>query len=226
MMASLDSVKAVIFDADGTLVDSEEMGLDVLHELANKEGAKLSRVECNHLFRGIRMAEVTRKIASLLPHSNATFETEFTARVRAATLARMQQSLSALPGAHALLKALQVPFCVATNGPREKVEMTMELTGLRPMLRERIFTAYEVGSFKPEPGLFLHAAAALQTAPQHCAVVEDSIAGIQAGLAAGMQVFSLHPPAGLPSDWSEKITTIRDLPDLHQKLQHLCSVAA
>jgi len=219
----IEYLQAVIFDADGTLVDSEELGLDVLCELANAEGASISRTECNLLFRGIRMAEVTHKIASMLPHGNTDFEAEFTARVRAATLVRMQAGLDALPGALALLQALKVPFCVATNGPREKVEMTLQRTGLRPMLQDRIYTAYEVGSFKPEPGLFLHAAAQLQTAPQHCAVVEDSIAGIQAGLAAGMQVFSLHPPTGLPSELSGKITSIRDLPDLHQRLQHLCN---
>ena len=216
-------IKALIFDADGTLVDSEEVGLDVVCELANADGARITRTECNLFFRGIRMALVSQKVASLLPACPPNYEADFTQCVRAATALRMEQGLAALSGAHALLKSLKIPFCVATNGPREKVTMTMRLTGLMPYVEHRLYTAYEVGSFKPDPGLFLHAANALNTAAADCGVVEDSIAGIQAGLAAGMQVFSLHPPASLPSELIEKITTIRDLPDLHQRLRHLCN---
>ena len=58
-----------------------------------------------------------------------------------------------------------------------------------------IFSAYEVGVWKPEPGLFLHAAGAMGIRPERCAVVEDSRSGLQAGLAAGMTVFALQSPA-------------------------------
>jgi len=213
-----NSIKALIFDADGTLVDSEELGLDVLHELANAEGARLTREDCNRYFRGIRMALVSQKVASLVPDCRADFVDTFTQRVRAVTAQRMAQGLNALPGAHALLQNLRIPFCVATNGPQEKVQMTMRLSGLLPFVAGRIYTAYEVGSFKPDPGLFLHAAAELGVTASHCGVVEDSIAGIQAGLAAGMRVFSLHPEEGLPPEYAEKVTFIRDLSALTQHL--------
>lgn len=206
----------IIFDCDGTLVDSEVPGLDVLHELACAEGVHFTWEEAHQRFRGVRMAQCVSWIGAQLPDRPAGFELDFTTQVRAATAARFRQGLESLPGAHELLSQLTIPFCIATNGPREKVELSLELTGLRALLDDRVFCAYEVGTFKPDPGLFLHAAKALGVEPSRCAVVEDSLPGIQAGLAAGMWVFSLHPETGVPGDQIERITFISRLADLRQ----------
>jgi beta-phosphoglucomutase-like phosphatase (HAD superfamily) len=71
-----------------------------------------------------------------------------------------------------------------------------------------------VGSFKPAPGLFLHAAAALGVPPAECAVVEDSLPGVQAGLAAGMQVFTVHPREGMPPEVAQRVVFIAHLGEL------------
>jgi len=210
------ALRAVIFDSDGTLVDSETPGLDVVYTLAQEAGLTLGREQAHDQFRGVRMAEVAAFIAAQLPQCGPAFATEFTRRVRVAMAARFQQGLSPMPGAKALVERLQLPFAVATNGPREKIEQTLRLTGLRPYFEDRIFCAYEVGHFKPHPGLFLHAAAALGVAPHLCAVVEDSLPGIEAGLAAGMQVFALHPAHRLPAHLSGQVTCIDSLEDLQQ----------
>ena len=185
--------------------------MDVLFELALAQGLPLTREATHRQFRGVRMAECIAWIAAQLPHRSPDFEADFLAQVRLHTEMRFRRGLLPLPGALTLLQSLQLPFCVATNGPREKVELTLGLTGLLPLLGERIYCAYEVGHFKPDPGLFLHAARALGVAPAHCAVVEDSLPGVQAGLAAGMQVFSLHPRDGLPAEIAERVTFIENL---------------
>lgn len=185
--------------------------MDVLFELAQAQGVQLTREVAHQQFRGVRMADCIAWIAAQLPHIPPGFEADFMAQVRLHTDIRFRQGLLPLPGALTLLQSLELPFCVATNGPREKVELTLGLTGLRPLFGDRIFCAYEVGHFKPDPGLFLHAAQALGIAPEHCAVVEDSLPGVQAGLAAGMQVFSLHPREGLPADIAERVTFIENL---------------
>jgi HAD superfamily hydrolase (TIGR01509 family) len=185
---------AVLFDLDGTLVDSETTAMDVLHEEGVALGLALSREEAHEAFRGQPMGRCVAFIAERLPPVMALredFATDFTALIRRRQAERFRQSLSPMPGARELLQALQLPYCVATNGPREKAELTLGLTGLLPFFENRLFCAYEVGSFKPEPGLFLHAAQALGVRPAHCAVVEDSLPGVRAGVAAGMQVFSL-----------------------------------
>ena len=101
---------------------------------------------------------------------------------------------------------------VATNGPREKAELTLGLTGLLPHVGDRLFCAYEVGYWKPDPRLFLHAAQALGVPAATCAVVEDSRAGVEAGLAAGMRVFSLCAP-GVPCDSCGTWASITRNPD-------------
>lgn len=207
-------VSAVIFDCDGTLVDSEVPGMDVLHQLACAQGLALTRAEAHRRFRGVRMAEIVAWITAQLPPQDADFEAHFTRRVRAAMAQRFARGLAPMPGAAALLQGLRQPCCVATNGPREKVEQTLTLTGLRRYFGERVYSAYEVGSFKPDPGLFLHAAAALGCVPADCAVVEDSEAGLRAGIAAGMQVFALVQPQDLPQALRGRVTCIRGLADL------------
>ena len=212
--ALIHTIQAVIFDADGTLVDSEVPSMDVIHEQASALGVVCTREQAHQQFRGVRMADCIAWIAAQLPQVPPGFAEDFARSVRAAQAKRFAQGLGVIPGAFELLRKLQIPFCVATNGPLEKVELTLGLTGLRPFFPERIFSAYEVGVFKPDPGLFLHAANVLGVAPEHCAVVEDSLPGIEAGLAAGMRVFSLMPSPELPAALSGRVVSIRSLVEL------------
>jgi beta-phosphoglucomutase-like phosphatase (HAD superfamily) len=208
------SLQAVIFDCDGTLVNSEVPSMDVIHEQACALGLVFTREQAHQQFRGVRMADCIAWIAAQLPQVPEGFAEDFARNVRAAQALRFAEGLGVIPGAFELLEALHIPFCVATNGPREKVELTLGLTGLRRFFPEHIFSAYEVGVFKPDPGLFLHAAQVLGVAPPFCAVVEDSLPGIEAGLAAGMRVFSLLPQSELPVEMVERVVCIRNLVDL------------
>jgi HAD superfamily hydrolase (TIGR01509 family) len=185
--------EAIIFDCDGTLVDSERLGNQVLAEFLGELGFRTTTEECMARFKGRRMAETVRLIEELLgrpvprdfvPEAHRRMETLFTAELRA------------IDGVESLLQSLDIPFCVASNGPRDKMEASLDATGLLPYFRERIFSAYEVGSWKPEPGLFLHAAKTLGVRPERCAVVEDSLVGATAGVAAGMTVFAFAPAEG------------------------------
>jgi HAD superfamily hydrolase (TIGR01509 family) len=212
-------IAALIFDLDGTLVDSEAPGLDVLHQMAADLGAPWGRDEMHARFGGVPMARCVSTIARHIAAQHQPLdEVAFLRQLRLNMAARFREGLDEIPGARVLLQRLQAlnkPFAIGTNGPREKAEITLGVTGLRDYFGDRLFCAPEVGSFKPEPGLFLHAAAALGVAPSACGVVEDSLPGIQAGLAAGMQVFSLHPRQGLPAEVAERVQFIDDLHQLH-----------
>ena len=211
-------IAALIFDLDGTLVDSEAPGLDVLHQMAVDLGAAWARDEMHARFGGVPMARCVSTIAAhASPQHQPLDEVAFLKQLRLNMATRFRQGLDEIAGATALLKALQerqMPFAIGTNGPREKAEITLGVTGLRGYFGDRLFCAPEVGCFKPEPGLFLHAAAALGVELSACGVVEDSLPGLQAGLAAGMQVFSLHPRRGLPAEVVERVQFIDDLHSL------------
>lgn len=195
----MNPTHALLFDLDGTLVDSEIIGLDVLHDLAVEMGFGWTREDSHHRFRGVPMWQCVEQVMAALPSHQRVDNELFLQNIRSRMAARFQEGLQEMPGASALLASLRIPFAVATNGPREKADLTLGLTGLNRYVGERLYCAPEVGSYKPEPGLFLHAAKALDMAPESCTVVEDSLVGLQAGLAAGMQVLSLHPPVALPA---------------------------
>ena len=221
MMSSFSRFDAIVFDLDGTLVDSETLGMDVLFEQGQALGLSVSRVQAHQAFLGQPMAHCVNYIAERLPRPDSALDAEFlatfTAAVRREQAQRFRAHLQPMPGARELLQALRQPFCIATNGPREKAQLTLEITGLLSFFDQRLFCAYDVGSFKPEPGLFLHAAQALGVAPDRCAVVEDSLPGVRAGLAAGMQGFSL---AQVDESFmaSGRVQCIQALDELHTLL--------
>ena len=207
-------IRAIIFDADGTLVDSEAPAMDVLHGMAGDLGVQMTREEAHRKFRGVRMADIAAFIGSHLEDKPENFEAEFTREYRATINAYFIDNLNAMPGAYDLLSRLCIPFGVASNGPREKIQLTLNLTGLLPFVGDRIFSAYDDGRFKPDPTLFLRAARELGVPPEQCAIVEDSIPGLLAGLAAGMHCFSLHGREGMPEELVQKVHFIDSLVDL------------
>ena len=212
-------IAALLFDLDGTLVDSEAPGLEVLHGMARDLGLDWSHEESVQRFRGVPMPRCVSVIAQHMPAGRpALDEVAFLRELRANMAERFRQDLQEIAGAKDLLASLKIPFAVATNGPREKAALTLSLTGLDRWLEGRVFCAPEVGSYKPEPGLFLHAAQALGCEPTQCAVVEDSLPGMLGGIAAGMRVFSLHPREGLPDDVAQQVVFIDELAQLQRWL--------
>ena len=101
-------------------------------------------------------------------------------------------SLQATPHINEALAAIALPVCVASSGPPEKISASLNRVGLYDRFAPHIFSAVQVRNGKPAPDLFLYAAAEMLTAPARCLVIEDSVAGIAAALAAGMPVLGFH----------------------------------
>ncbi len=182
--------EAVIFDCDGTLVDSEVLGNQVLVEYVAELGVEIPLADAVAEFTGRKMADTIALIEQRLGHAVPVgFVPELRRRMASTFEARLQP----IAGVETLLRSLKVPYCVASNGPREKMEVSLRSTKLLPYFAGRIFSGYEIGSWKPAPELFLHAACSLGVPPERCAVVEDSLLGVQAGNAAGMVVFGFAP---------------------------------
>ncbi|HEU4858129.1 MAG TPA: HAD-IA family hydrolase [Rhodanobacteraceae bacterium] len=201
-------IEAVIFDCDGTLVDSEVLANTVLVEYAAEFGLRMPVAEALRRYVGGRMADcvadLERRLGRRLPAS-------FTPQLRERIAAAFRSSLKPVAGAREMLASLRLPFCVASSGPPDKIRLSLEVTRLLPFFTpDRIFSAYDIGFWKPDPRLFLHAAQSLGVAPKNCAVVEDSVPGIRAGLAAGMPTFWFRAPAG----FTEPVTALARLADL------------
>ncbi len=187
----------LIFDCDGTLVDSELIALEVLSDMMGEFGVPMDVPACLDAFMGKHAADIVGEIERLIGRPLPPGEG---ARMRERMLTRMRAELRPVPGAAAALTALDGPRCVASSSDPGRIALCLELTGLAPYFGDHLFSAAQVAHGKPAPDLFLLAAATMGFAPAACVVVEDSTAGVRAGVAAGMAVIGYvgasHAAAG------------------------------
>ncbi|AIV34964.1 HAD family hydrolase [Streptomyces sp. R1] len=180
----------VIFDNDGVLVDSEPISNRLLAGYLTELGHPTSYEDSLRDYMGGAMHRVHdlvwERTGQRLPED---FDDVFHGRVFAA----FERELEPVPGAVGVLEKLAadgVAYCVASSGSHERIRVGHRKAGLdRWFDDERIFSSQDVGRGKPAPDLFLHAAARMGVAPERCAVVEDSPLGVQAAVAAGMDVY-------------------------------------
>ncbi|MBV4454793.1 MULTISPECIES: HAD family hydrolase [Pseudomonas] len=190
--ASMGVPKLVIFDCDGVLVQSEEITLSVLIAMLNTQGnTVLDATRFIEHFRGRKMAECLREAEQLL---NVCLGTDFEQRFREQALVALTLQLKATDGIIEVLHRLTVPYCVASSAPREKIEHCLRLVGLFSYFEGRIFSCYELGRWKPDPLVFLIACEQYNIEVSEALVIEDSVAGIQAAVAAKIPVLGLGPP--------------------------------
>ncbi|MGQ9370084.1 HAD-IA family hydrolase [Azospirillum sp. A39] len=214
-MPASPSPACVIFDLDGTLVDSEVLNargfcdlLDTLH---------LSSDEMRLTYRGWRLDAVLKDLEG---RYGITAPDHFVPSYRSHVAHLYRTELRAFEGVAEALEAIAVPVCVASNAPRTKIEAALDSTGLRRFFGDRLFSAYEVGRWKPDPALFLAAAEGMGVAADDCVVVEDSDVGLQAALAAGMRCV-LYAPEPAASDAERSV--FRHYSELRRAIAALCA---
>lgn len=183
-------VKALIFDLDGTLVDSELIGAETLAALLPELG--LSGAEITARYRGWRFKTILEEFSR---QTDRLLDDDFIALYRAHSSVRFENELKAFPFVEEMLETARLPFCIASSGPPEKIDRSLRVTGLARFFPEKTFSAYSINSWKPDPELFLHAAQAIGVSPQDCLVIEDSAVGVEAARRAGMSVL-VHAPEG------------------------------
>jgi HAD superfamily hydrolase (TIGR01509 family) len=209
------SFELVIFDCDGVLVDSEPIVNGVFVQMLAEEGFELDAERTLREFSGStmanRLAVVGRRLRWSVP---ADFEAAFDERLRAAFRSRLRS----VAGVAEAVARLGVPHCVASNGSRGDMEFRLGLAGLLPLFEPHLFSATQVARPKPAPDLFVHAARAMRTPPGLCAVVEDSLAGVQAGVSAGMRVFGYAALTGAPALLEAGATVFTEMSELPQLL--------
>lgn len=180
--------KCIIFDCDGVLVDSEPIAHQVIVEMANDLGANITYDYAHQRFSGGFLKQSIDHIATIIPENlPENFEQEY----RRITFERFAAEIQAIEGVQELIESLEVPICVASNGPLHKMKLTLSKTGLIHYFKGNIFSAYELQAWKPDPTLFLHAAAEMDCQPSECLVVEDSLSGVTAAIAGGFDVLVL-----------------------------------
>jgi len=215
--------EAVLFDCDGVLVDSETITNGVLRDMLQERGWTLTAADCMSLFVG----KAVRDEAELIAQKTGTPITEdWLAGFRERRNAALSQDVLAIPNIHDAVHRIHAHhagrIACASGADRFKVELMLRKLGLINYFDGRIFSGHETPRSKPFPDVYLAAAAALGVDPTRCAVVEDTVTGATAGVAAGATVFAYLPATTAHVDAAELrrtgahhiFTDMAQLPDL------------
>lgn len=187
--------EAILFDCDGVLVDSEPITCGVLRDMLDESGWRMDLAECMRRFIGktVRSQAAVIEAHTGKPFTDAWMDT-FYERRNAALEARLAAIPGAVDGVRAVHAALDGRIACASGADRFKVEMQLAKVGLAPYFTGRVFSGHEMPASKPAPDVYLAAAAALGVAPSRCLVIEDTVTGVTAGVAAGATVYGYSPP--------------------------------
>ncbi|OAN29329.1 haloacid dehalogenase [Plantibacter sp. H53] len=214
----VDYPDLVIFDCDGTLVDTERISVRVNLQLLNEVGGDYTEAEVRELFVGASLETYATLVEQRL---GKPLEADWIQRWSDMFRGICERELEAVDGVVVALDGIAatgVPLCVASNGMLHDVVRNLGQVGIHDRFDGRIFSATDVAVGKPAPDLFLHAAADFDTAPERCAVVEDSVVGVLAARAAGMTVYAyaggMTPAERLIGDGTHVFDDMRLLPDL------------
>ena len=203
--------KCIIFDCDGVLVDSEPIANQMLITMAAELGVAIDMYFAIDHFIGKSLYTCMETISQYgkikLPDN---FEKDFRTR----SFQQFKEQLQPIPGIKDVLKRLELPFCVASSGPVNKIELNLKTTGLYSFFEGKIFSCYMVNTWKPEPDVFLLAAKTMGFATKDCLVVEDSLAGITAAQNGGFDVVAYKSEFNIKELQNLEIPKISNMKEL------------
>lgn len=215
----------VLFDFDGTLVDSEYLWAQATVEVLAEEEMEMTIEDFSSSYAGMRHEEIIPKLEEEfergIPH-------DIVQRVEDRAMLKIEK-VEALAGAHEMLDQLDYARCICSNSSSEDLETNMRRTDLWDRFRPYVYSSIEVGTKapKPDPNVFLHAATVLDVDPKDCIVIEDSFHGTQAGVSAGMRVIGFiggghtYPGHGEHLMDAGAQTVVRRLADLPATIEAL-----
>ena len=180
--------KCIIFDCDGTLVDSEGITNQVIAEMAGELGVKMTGEEASSEFGGKTLDDVLYKMKEM---SGKEIPDNWLPRLIQMVNDSWESKLRPVKGVSEILEEIKIPVCVASNGEPTHVRHSLRLTKLYDFFGEKIFTASEVKAPKPSPEIFLYAAKKMGFEPNECVVIEDSVTGVRAAVKANMKVYGI-----------------------------------
>lgn len=206
----------LIFDLDGVLVDSEPISDRLFNESLVADGFAVDSAFSQQHFLGRSLRDC---LQTLQEHFGRVPSEEkingYLSRIEMA-LREELQPVAFVPEVLSLLPHRKV---IASGSELQRIELSLEVAGLRHHF-EQITSSYEVAQGKPAPDVFLKAAAKMGYAPENCMVIEDSVFGVQAGVAAGMKVLCYQPQAAHAYAVPEGVAVFASMQELPKLISH------
>ena len=215
----MPACELIIFDCDGTLMDSELIAAEAEVEVLAELGIEMKAKEFSARFAGtsamVAKAILEEELGRSLPDNHND-------TVKAKVKEKLWREVKTLPGAHEVLDMLDQPRCICSNANMEKLKIELTRGELWDRFRPYVYSAYDLenGNHKPAPDIFLHAAKEFDVSPAACAVIEDSVSGVEGAKAAGMRVIGFTGGSHTYSGHADSLTdagaetVIRRLADL------------
>ena len=182
--------KCLLFDCDGTLVDSERLGNIGLVIKFKALGIKLDADELTARFSGWKMSNI---LSTLSLEHELTLPDNFVSSYRQLVSQLFEAGLKPIDGVIDTLERLPQPKAVVSSGPMSKIKLSLKVCGLSVYFGDNMYSAYDIEIWKPDPGLFLFAAKSMGFSANECIVIEDSAVGVEAGIKASMKTLFFNP---------------------------------
>lgn len=192
----------IIYDCDGTLIDSEHIAGSVCAAALTDLGFPMTMEAFNTRFNGVPAARTWEILRSEIPFD---LPEGFNARIDAEIHRRFDEELLPIPGAAEAIGAIPGLRAVASSTRIERLRRNLEKVGLAPLFDPHIYSASQVARGKPAPDVFLLAASQLGLDPAHAIVIEDSEAGVEAAKRAGMRVIGFHGASNGVADLDRRL---------------------
>jgi HAD superfamily hydrolase (TIGR01509 family) len=214
---------AVLFDCDGVLVDSEPITNGVLREMLAELGWVMSVEECMRRFVGKALKDDAAEIEA---HTGRPVTEAWLAEFRARRDAQLRERVGPIPGAVEAVRQVHADFAgriaCCTGADRPKAELQLTRCGMMDLFQDRLYSGHDMPRSKPAPDVYLAAIRRFAVDAGRCAVVEDTVTGVRAGVAAGCVVFGYcpdepghgGPQALLDAGAAQLFTRMADLPGL------------
>ena len=191
---TLPEFDAVLFDCDGVLVDSEAITNGVLRDMLQESGWTLTPAQCMQIFIGKAVKDERALIEARTGRPlTEDWMLRFRERRNEGLMHGVKPIRDAVDAVARIHDRYEGRIACASGADRFKVELQLHKCGLMPYFKDRIFSGHELPRSKPAPDVYLAAAKALGVAPSRCAVVEDTVTGVTAGVAAGATVLGYGP---------------------------------
>ncbi len=201
--SKLRAIKGIIYDFDGVIADSEVLANHVLAEAITAIGVPTTFEDSITLYMGKRWVEIDEAIVAA---TGRPVPERFLDDMRRALDARFREALKPVPGVEDFIRRFAaLPRCIASSSSPDRLALSMDVIGFGHHFPDTIFSATLVPRGKPHPDIFLYAADKIGVAPNNCLVIEDSLSGVRAGVAADMCVVGLCAGAHIRDGHAERL---------------------
>jgi len=190
--------RALIYDFDGVIADSEVLANTAMAEGVTRLGLPMTAEGSIATYLGMRWPEVVARTGVLLTERSLVPPENFGDTLKANIHRRFKAELTEVPGARAAIRQFAAqPHAIASSSSADRLALCLEALDLTDDFGAHVYSAELVTNGKPAPDIFLLAAERLNARPSDCIVIEDSPGGIRAARAAGMTAIGLHAAAHL-----------------------------